>query len=174
MASTLAAIALASLFGGPLLATRLLAHAANKPTPEFSVVRLDGVVVNSSAFKHRVVVLDFWATWCPPCRQEFPKLEELYQRYRTNPNVAFLAIDVNKDGETPEKAQAFIQKAGYTFPVAYDGKDVVARLKAEGYPHLLLLDRTGKVRLDHTGYDGAEHFVENLSREIDKLLAEPL
>jgi thiol-disulfide isomerase/thioredoxin len=145
----------------------------NKPTPEFSVTRLDGLVVDSSAFDRRVVVLDFWATWCPPCRQEFPELERLYKRYQANPNVTFLAIDVNREGETPEKARAFVQKAGYTIPVAFDVKDIVTRLKAEGYPHLLLLDKAGHVRLEHIGYDGAERFVEDLSREIDKLLAEP-
>ena len=69
--------------------------------------------------------------------------------------------------------RAFVQKAGYTIPVAYDVNDAVARLKAEGYPHLLLLDKAGHVRLEHVGYDGAERFVENLSAEIDKLLFEP-
>ena len=101
-------------------------------------------------------------------------MEELYRRYQVNPNVAFLAVDVNREGETPEKAKAFLQKAGYTVPVAYDRNDVVAHLKAEGYPHLLLLDKTGNIRWEHVGYDGADHFVENLSREIDRLLAEPL
>jgi thiol-disulfide isomerase/thioredoxin len=133
---------------------------------------LDGVVVSSAAFKGRVVVLDFWATWCPPCRYEFPQLEKLYKRYRANPNITFLAIDVNSDGETPEKARAFFEKAGYTIPIAYDAQNVVARLKAQGYPHLLLLDKTGHVRLEHIGYDGAESFVENLSKQIDKLLSE--
>jgi hypothetical protein len=55
----------------------------------------------------------------------------------------------------------------------YDVKDAVARLKAEGYPHMLLLDKAGYIRLEHVGYDGAEHFVENLSAEINKLLSEP-
>jgi hypothetical protein len=66
-----------------------------------------------------------------------------------------------------------MQKAGYTIPAAYDAHDAVARLKAEGYLHLLLLDKSGHVRLEHVGYDGAERFVENLAREIDKLLSEP-
>ncbi|HLY18594.1 MAG TPA: TlpA disulfide reductase family protein [Bryobacteraceae bacterium] len=172
--AVLGVIAVGSEIGAPVIVRRLLTFVANKPAIEFSVVRLDGGVVNSSELKGRVAVIDFWATWCPPCRQEFPELEKLYKRYRADPRVVLLAVDVNKEGETPEKAGAFVRKAGYTIPVAFDAKDAVSRLKAEGYPHLLLLDKAGRVRLEHVGYDGAEHFVENLSREINKLVAEPL
>jgi thiol-disulfide isomerase/thioredoxin len=173
MTTMLSVIAVASIVGAPVLAKRLNNRTANAPSPAFSVTRLDGAVINSSALKGHVVVLDFWATWCPPCRQEFPELERLYRRYQANPNVTFLAIDVNRDDETPEKARAFIKKAGYTIPIAYDSNEVVTRLKAQGYPHLLVLDKTGHLRLEHVGYDGAERLVENLSKEIDKLLSEP-
>jgi thiol-disulfide isomerase/thioredoxin len=169
----LAVVVLGSMIGAPALASRLVTRTADIPVAEFSMIRVDGRVVDSSTFKGRVVVLDFWATWCAPCRQEFPVLEKLYQHYKANPNVAFFAIDVNRDGETPEKARAFVAKAGYTIPIAYDDKEIVTRLKAEGYPHLLLLDKAGHVRLEHIGYDGAERFVENLSKQIDKLLSEP-
>lgn len=172
MATLLSAVAVGSIFGAPVLANRLNNHKANASVPEFSVVQLDGTVLKSSELRGSVVVLDFWATWCAPCRQEFPQLEKLYRRYRANPNVRFLAIDVNREDETPEKARAFIKKAGYTIPIAYDSNEVVTRLKAQGYPHLLLLDKTGHLRLEHVGYDGAEHLVENLSKEIDQLLAE--
>lgn len=121
--------------------------------------------------KGRVAVLDFWATWCPPCWQEFPQLDRLYRRYESNPDVIFLAIDVNRNGESPEKARAFVRSGGYTVPVAFDDNNAVVRLHAEGYPHLLLVDKSGRVRLIHAGYDGSEHFVENLSKVIDRLLA---
>lgn len=172
MAALLAVVVVGSMIGAPMLANRLNNRIADKAIPEFSVTELDGTVLRSSELRGRVVVLDFWATWCPPCRQEFPELEKLYRRYRTNPHVKFVAIDVNRDDETPEKARAFIKKAGYSIPVAYDSNDVVTRLKAQGYPHVLVLDKTGHLRLEHVGYDGAEHLVENLSKEIEKLLSE--
>lgn len=173
VATMLSVVAVASIVGAPVLANRLNNRTASTPSPEFSVTLLDGTVIRSSALKGHVVVLDFWATWCAPCRREFPELERLYKRYQGNPNVTFVAIDVNRDDETPEKARAFIKKAGYTIPIAYDSNEAVTRLKAEGYPHLLVLDKTGHLRLEHVGYDGAEHLVENLSKEIDKLLSEP-
>jgi thiol-disulfide isomerase/thioredoxin len=125
----LAVTALGSMIGAPVLANRLNNRSANTLTPEFSVTRLVGAVITSSELKGRIVVLDFWATWCAPCRQEFPKLEKLYRRYQSNPNVTFLAIDVNRDDETPEKARAFVKKTGYTIPIAYDSNEVVTRLK---------------------------------------------
>ncbi|HEY3938436.1 MAG TPA: redoxin domain-containing protein [Bryobacteraceae bacterium] len=172
IAALLATVAVGSIVGAPMLANRLNNRTTDKVIPEFSVTELDGTVLRSSELRGRVVVIDFWATWCPPCRQEFPELEKVYRRYRTNPNVKFLAIDVNREGETPEKARAFIKKAEYTIPIAYDSNEVVTRLKAQGYPHLLVLDRTGHLRIEHVGYDGAEHLIENLSKEIDKLLSE--
>jgi thiol-disulfide isomerase/thioredoxin len=170
--TTLAVVVAGSLLGAPALATRLTTRQANTPAAAFSVTRLDGNVVNSADFRGRVVVLDFWATWCPPCRRELPKLETLYKHYQSNPNVVFLAIDVQRNDETPEKARAFIRKAGYTIPAAFDDRNAVDQLHAEGYPHLLLLDKAGHIRLDHQGYDGAEDLVGNLSKEIDRLLAE--
>jgi thiol-disulfide isomerase/thioredoxin len=112
LATMLSAIAVGSLVGAPVLANRLNNRTANTLVPEFSVVQLDGTVLKSSELTGRVVVLDFWATWCPPCRQEFPQLEKLYRRYRANSDVRFLAIDVNREDETPEKPVLSLERRG--------------------------------------------------------------
>ena len=77
----LSVVAVASVVRAPMLANRLNNRTANTPNPEFSVTRLDGAVVKSSALKGHLIVLDFWATWCPPRRQKFPELEKLNRRY---------------------------------------------------------------------------------------------
>lgn len=169
----LAALALVVVTAIPGLATRIATRQMSAAAPLFSIRKLDGTVVNSTEFRGRVVVLDYWATWCPACRREMPELENLYQRYQGNSRVSFWAVDVQDGGETPEKARAYMQKAGYTLPIASGGEtSSEGLLKLEGFPSLVIIDTLGRVRLIHTGYDRSEQFQTRLSGEIDTLLAE--
>ena len=168
----LAALALVVVTTIPGLATRIATRETSAAAPLLSISRLDGTVVNSAEFRGRVVVLDYWATWCPACRREMPELEKLYQRYRGNSRVSIWAVDVQEGGETPEKARAFMQNAGYTLPIALGSEKSSEGLKLEGFPWLVIIDTAGRVRLIHTGYDRSEQFQAKLSGEIDTLLAE--
>lgn len=169
----LTALALVVVTAIPGLATRIATRQMSAAAPLFSIRKLDGTVVNSAEFRGRVVVLDYWATWCPACRREMPELEKLYQRYQENSRVSFWAVDVQDGGETPEKARAYMQNAGYTLPIASGGEtSSEGLLKLEGFPSLVIIDTHGRVRLIHTGYDRSEQFQTRLSGEIDTLLAE--
>lgn len=169
----LAALALVVVTAVPGLATRIATREMSTAAPLFSIRKLDGTVVNSAELRGRVVVLDYWATWCPACRREMPELEKLYQRYQGNSRVSFWAVDVQDGGETPEKAQAFMQNGGYTLPIALGSeKSSEGLLKLEDFPSLVIIDTAGRVRLIHTGYDRSEQFQARLSGEIDTLLAE--
>jgi len=101
-----------------------------------------------------------------------PELEKLYRRYQGNSKVSFWAVDVQKDGENPEKARDFIQKAGYTLPVAFGSEKSLERLSVEDFPSLIIIDKSGRIRLVHTGYDRSEQLQGELSKEIDTLLGE--
>lgn len=168
----LAALVVVAVTTIPALATRIATRKTSAPAPIFSISRLDGTVVSSSDFHGRVVVLDFWATWCPACRREMPELDRLYRRYQGNSKVSFWAVDVQKNGDTPEKARDFMQKAGYTLPVALGNKKALDELRVEDFPSLIIIDTSGRVRLVHTGYDRAEQLQSELSKEIDTLLDE--
>jgi thiol-disulfide isomerase/thioredoxin len=169
----LTTLALVVMTAIPGLATRIATRQVSAAAPSFSIRKLDGTVVNSAEFRGRVVVLDYWATWCPACRREMPELEKLYQRYQGNSRVSFWAVDVQDGGETPEKARAYMQNAGYTMPIALGGEtSSEGLLKMEGFPSLVIIDTLGRVRLIHTGYDRSERFQTRLSGEIDTLLAE--
>ena len=172
LGTTFAAVEIASAMGAPMLAVWRTTRTGNVPARDFTVMRLDGTNVDSAEFKGHIAVLYFWASWCPPCREEFPKLEKLYQRYESNPNVVFLAVNANERGESPEGAGRFIENGGYTIPVAFDDQRAAARLRVGVYPSLILFDRSGHIRLVHAGYDASERYVEHLSKEIDRLLAE--
>lgn len=169
----LTTLALVVVTAIPRLATRIATRQVSAAAPSFSIRKLDGTVVNSAELRGRVVILDYWATWCPACRREMPELEKLYQRYQGNSRVSFWAVDVRDGGETPEKARAYMQNAGYTLPIASGGEmSSEGLLKMEGFPSLVIIDTLGRVRLIHTGYDRSERFQTRLSGEIDTLLAE--
>jgi thiol-disulfide isomerase/thioredoxin len=167
---SLGVLVVAALTVVPTVATRLASQEMSAPAPAFSINRFDGTEVSSAELRGRVVVLDFWATWCPACRREMPELEKLYRRYQGNSRVSFWAVDMQKNGETPEKARAFMQNAGYTMPLAVGLDERLAGLQLEGFPSLVIIDTAGRIRLVHTGYDRSEKFQAELAEEIDKLL----
>ena len=158
----------------PLLTARIATRRTNTPVPAFSFKTLDGSAVDSSQFRKNVVLVDFWATWCPACRRELPELDRLYKRYQNNPSVSFWAVDVQKNGDTPEKARDFMRKSGFTLPVAVASESSLLALKLEGYPALIIIDKSGRIRLVHSGYDSSERLREKLATEIDALLNERL
>ena len=119
----LGVLVVATLTAVPTLATRIASKEISAPVPAFSIKRFDGTEVSSAELRGRVVVLDFWAPWCPACRREMPELEKLYRRDQGNLRVSFWAVDMQKNGETPEKAFAFMQSAGYTLPLALGHDD---------------------------------------------------
>jgi thiol-disulfide isomerase/thioredoxin len=158
----------------PSLTTRFAVRSMMTPAPQFSIDGLEGKRIVSADLHGRVVVLDFWATWCPACRRELPEIDKLYRRYQSSPDVAIWAVDVNNGGETPAKAADFVRKHGYILPVAFDGGKASDRLLGDsGFPALLVLDKSGRIRLVHTGYDGSERLISELSGTIDNLIREP-
>jgi thiol-disulfide isomerase/thioredoxin len=142
----------------------------------FSVQTLAGTTLHSSEWKGRVVVLSFWATWCLPCHAELPEIEEVQNRYRDNRNVLFLALDSGTGGDTPDLARAYLEKSKLSLTGAIDCVDAdgnswgpaATSLGVKSLPALYILDRSGKLRAIHVGYDASEHFVESLSREVNR------
>jgi len=167
-----AALATVNAAAIPPLMTRIATRRTSAQAAAFSISSPDGTTLGPADFRGSVVVLDFWATWCPPCRREMPVLDGLYRRYRHDPKVRFWAVDVQKNGDTPAKAREFMQSAGYTLPLAFADEKALEPLALEGFPSLVVIDRRGRTRLLHIGYDGSERLQAELSREIDALLEE--
>lgn len=116
----------------------------------------------------KVVLLDFWASWCGPCKKSFPELEKLYQAYRER-GFVLLAVSVDEDAAA---MQEFLKRHPVSFPVVRDKNQVlVGAAGIDSMPTSFLVDRTGKVRSIHNGFHG-EKTVETLKREIEELLNE--
>ncbi len=117
----------------------------NRPAPDFALKELrTGDSRTLAAYQGKVVLLDFWATWCAPCRQEMPVFEQIHREaLATNKDLAVVMVNVN---EPSVVVSSFIEKEKFTFPVLLtEGKDTTTRYQVSVYPTLVVLDRQGKV-----------------------------
>jgi thiol-disulfide isomerase/thioredoxin len=144
----------------------------NEELSGFALMDLQGNAIHSSTLKHKILVLDFWSTWCGACLQSFPDFQSVYEKYRVNPNVVFVAVNMGRDGDTPEKVREFMNEYRYTFPVAYDeGARLSARFEVKYLPTLLIVDQAGIIRLRHIGFSKTlENYALLLSKHINELL----
>jgi peroxiredoxin len=125
------------------------AIAPTTPAPDFSLHAMSGPNMRLKDQRGRVVMVNFWATWCAPCQQEMPQLNRLYQKYRSS---GFVLLGVNVDDDS-SKAADLATKLGITFPVLLDADKTVSKLyDVSTMPSTMLIDRDGKVRYVHRGY----------------------
>ncbi len=111
--------------------------------PDFRLENLEGKLIELKSLKGKVVLLNFWATWCGPCKEEMPSMENLYQRFDRK-DFTLLAVSV--DFEEREKVKRFIEKKGYTFPILLDPKGKVLDLyRVRAIPTTFLIDRRGAI-----------------------------
>jgi len=117
--------------------------------PDFALKSSTGENLRLSEYRGNVVMINFWATWCGPCRQEMPLLDELYTRYE---RVGFSLLGVNIDDDS-RRAMQMIEDLGVSFPVLFDARKEVSKLyEVEAMPVTVLVDREGNVRYVHHGY----------------------
>ena len=146
----------------------LIAAAKAKPAPPFTIAdaATGKPFTLATAAKDRPVVLDFWATWCGPCRAELPHLETLSQKYAGR--IAFYGIN---SSDTSQATMAYARQNALTFPMLSDTDHHVAfQYWADSIPLLIIVDTHGKVRAVTDGY--SENVETELSRTLDVLLAE--
>ena len=120
-----------------------------RSAPDFALKSSTGENLRLSEYRGDVVMINFWATWCGPCRQEMPLLDELYTRYQ---RVGFNLLGVNIDDDS-RRAMQMIDELGVSFPVLFDARKEVSELYAvEAMPVTVIVDREGTVRYVHHGY----------------------
>lgn len=123
-----------------------------------------GQKISLSDYKGKVIYLDFWASWCGPCRKSLPALNEIRSKYASR---GFEVIAVNVD-ENPEDGLKFLREFPVAYPVAYDPKGTVPSVyELKGMPYAFLIDRKGIVHHVHEGYrDGDENKIESLVKAL--------
>jgi peroxiredoxin len=162
---------LTGFLAGAVLAFAGAGSSAALPTagvvaPDFASKSDSGRNVRLSELRGQVVLINFWASWCSPCRQELPLLNKIYTQYRA---AGFMLLAVNVD-DNRKDAEAMLKRLDLRFPTLFDGSKTVAKLYGvDTMPATLVIDRDGRVRFVHRGYyDGYERKYEQQVRELLK------
>ena len=136
--------------------------------PDFTVEMFDGSTVKLADLKGKVVLLNFWATWCPPCRAELARVEkDIIEKFK---GQEFVFLPVSR-GEKREDVAAFREKMGYSFPIGLDTDSSIYGKYAVTYiPRNFLIGKDGKVVLASVGYDEAEfaELVKTIEKQLNK------
>lgn len=123
---------------------------ASQPSPAWELKDVNGKAVKSSDFSGKVVVLDFWATWCGPCRMEIPGFIELQKQY-ADKGLVVIGVSLDQDGASAVKP--FIEKMGINYPIVLGDEAVVSAFGGiEGIPTTFIIDRAGNIVRKHVGY----------------------
>lgn len=162
MRASIARLALAGVLACaiPLAA----AEAINVPAPDFTLESRSGENLRLEDHRGEVVMLNFWASWCGPCRQEMPLMDELYSQYK---DLGFTILAVNVD-ENRDEALRFLDKVPVNYPILYDPESSVSELyEVKAMPTTVMIDRNGNARYLHYGYQpGYEDEYEQQIREL--------
>ncbi|RST26793.1 TlpA family protein disulfide reductase [Chryseobacterium lacus] len=133
----------------------------------FMVMDNSGNTINTSDLKGKVVFMNFWASWCPPCRAEFPSIQKFYERYKDNPGVIFLTVNLDED---PSLGEAYLKKEQFTVPFLVPAGNIPSAYFSGSLPTTVVLDKNGGIRLQHAGM--ADYSKASFYKEIDALLDE--
>lgn len=152
---------------------RLKKDIISEQAPSFTLKNLAGETVSLSALKGKTVILDFWATWCGPCKRSFPAMQKAINKYKNDPTVQFLFIDTWERIPEPGKdVQQFIDDNKYSFEVLLDDKTtgVVDQFKVNSIPAKFIIDGEGNIRFKLTGFSGGDDpAVAELSAMIEMI-----
>ena len=152
---------------GLFMSLSLHAGEMSGPAPDFTLTDLEGKKVRLADLKGQVVMINFWASWCGPCRQEMPLLNDIYASYK---KAGFVLLGVNVD-ESVADAKGFLAKTPVKFPVLHDAEGKVADLyKNQAMPSSYFVDRKGNLAYLHQGYRPGEE--NDYKKVIKKLLAQ--
>lgn len=135
--------------------------------PDFTLKSRDGKNLRLSDYRGQVVMINFWASWCGPCRQEMPLLEDLYKRYS---KLGFTIVGVNVDTDS-SKANNYLKDVTVSFPIVYDTSNNVSKtFNVNAMPTTVIVDRNGNMRFLHQGYKPG--YENEYKKQVKQLIKE--
>jgi len=138
---------------GALIASAAFAGSTRTPAPDFTLASRSGGKVELTQLRGQVVMINFWASWCGPCRQEMPLLDKMYRKYKP---AGFTLVGVNVETD-PKDADGYLKATPVSFPILLDTENKVSQLyNVSAMPSTVLVDRKGVVRYVHHGYKAGD------------------
>ena len=137
------------------------------PVPQFTATTFDGQPINSSDYAGKVIVLNFWASWCKPCEQEARELEEAYQYYKPENEVVFLGLAYV---DTPPNSLGYLEKFGITYPNGPDlGTSVSQMFRVKGVPETFIIDKQGRLAYFKAGpFTSLEEIIQTVNAVVEQ------
>lgn len=134
---------------------------------EFSVKDENGKIINTSQLKGKVVFINFWASWCPPCRAEFPSIQKFYDKYKSHSEIVFLTVNLDDDIAA---GKMYLKKENFSVPFLVPEGNIPNEYYKGSLPTTVVLDKKGEIRLHHAGM--ADYSKTSFYEQIDGLLKE--
>ncbi|MCA5005098.1 TlpA family protein disulfide reductase [Sphingobacterium sp. WQ 366] len=151
-----------------------------KTAPDFTLEDLNGQKVSLSDLKGKIVILDFWATWCSPCIQSFPGMQASIEKYKDDDRIKFIFVNTWESDINPqEKVKTFLKNNNYLFNVLFDNSNTPVNAIATSYgvrgiPHKVVIDQNGFIRFESSGSSSnINSIVSEMSAKIELILTEP-
>jgi peroxiredoxin len=146
-------------------------HFGDGVAPAFAFQAVSEGAVPTTATPGKILVIDFFGTWCPPCIAELPEIVRVRAGLQNRRDIEFVVVGTNAGGDTPERLRAFARRQHVTLPLAFDqGKKAHAAFGLSGFPGIVVIDRAGRVRLTREGYNSSEaSFRGDLTQLLESL-----
>ncbi len=135
--------------------------------PDFTLSDINGGKVTLADFRGKVVVVEFWATWCPPCRESVPEMKSLYEKFKGK-DFELLGISLDQGGSALSDVTSFAREQGIGYPVLMDDDKTSAAFGVTNIPAVFVVDKQGKIARKYVGL--MPGLSESLSKEIEGLL----
>ena len=134
---------------------------------QMTVLNEKGESINLEQLRGKVVFINFWASWCPPCRAEFPSIQKFYDKYNSNKDLVFLTVNLDDEAAS---GKTFLEKEKFNVPFLIPNGNIPNEYFSFSLPTTVVLDKAGKVRMHHAGM--ADYSKDSLYDEINQLLKE--
>ena len=141
-------------------------HDLPKAKTDMPLVAFSGEQTSLNSYQGKVIFLNFWATWCPPCVAEMPDIQSLYGHYKDNPNIVFIMVSVDQD---PVKARNFIKRKGFTFPVFMPAGAIPKVFQSQVVPTTFIINQGGEIVLQRNGM--AKYNTEKFRTFLDAVIS---